>query len=285
MLVSISLKKNHYQVNLSQGKSIAIALDFNHQQPNHFDANKALKRPMSVSGFIGDTKQGGSCNVNELAFNPHCNGTHTETIGHICHQDDTNTTTINQLTLSSLLPCTLISIEPEQALKQTENYVLPFDDVDCVITKRQLTLLLSTVGNEQLEALVIRTLPNRSDKCHQTYNQHAPNSFFTTQAMQYLVERGVQHLIVDLPSIDRLNDQGLLNNHRLFWSINQNAKTANESTRTQSTITELAYINNELTDGFYFLNLQLPAFVNDAAPSQPILFDAKPVATNAFLKE
>ena len=41
------------------------------------------------------------------------------------------------------------------------------------------------------------------------------------------------------------------------------------------TITEMAYIDNTITDGFYFLNLQTPAFINDAAPSRPMLYQAE----------
>ena len=39
----------------------------------------------------------------------------------------------------------------------------------------------------------------------------------------------------------------------------------------KNTITELAFIPNEVQDGFYFLNIQIPHFECDAAPSRPIL--------------
>ena len=37
----------------------------------------------------------------------------------------------------------------------------------------------------------------------------------------------------------------------------------------------LAYIANEIDDGFYFINLQIPAFINDAVPSRPVLYAAQ----------
>ena len=39
----------------------------------------------------------------------------------------------------------------------------------------------------------------------------------------------------------------------------------------KNTITELTFIPNKVQDGFYFLNIQLPHFECDAAPSRPIL--------------
>ena len=49
---------------------------------------------------------------------------------------------------------------------------------------------------------------------------------------------------------------------------NPNSKLNPESTKT---ITELAYIPNTVKDGFYFVNIQIPHFVCDAAPSRPLL--------------
>ena len=95
--------------------------------------------------------------------------------------------------------------------------------------------------------------------------------------MLYLNERGVEHLILDLPSLDRLNDDGLLTCHHEFWQVDEGAHQLNCTSLVNKTITEMAYINNNIIDGFYFLNLQTPAFVNDAAPSRPLLFQAQQI--------
>ena len=83
----------------------------------------------------------------------------------------------------------------------------------------------------------------------------------------------IKHLIVDIPSVDRISDDGILGNHRIFWGdgCNPNSKLNPESTKT---ITELAYIPNTVKDGFYFVNIQIPHFVCDAAPSRPLLCKA-----------
>jgi hypothetical protein len=42
--------------------------------------------------------------------------------------------------------------------------------------------------------------------------------------------------------------------------------------RLGATITELIYVSEEVTDGLYVLNLQVPNLRTDAVPSRPILF-------------
>ena len=34
----------------------------------------------------------------------------------------------------------------------------------------------------------------------------------------------------------------------------------------------MIFVDNNISDGSYLLNLQIPAFVADAAPSRPIIF-------------
>jgi hypothetical protein len=34
----------------------------------------------------------------------------------------------------------------------------------------------------------------------------------------------------------------------------------------------MIFVDNHIEDGSYLLNLQIPAFVSDAAPSRPIIF-------------
>ena len=75
---------------------------------------------------------------------------------------------------------------------------------------------------------------------------------------------------MDLPSIDRIEDNGILGNHRIFWG-NCNNVRGEINPESTDTITELAFIEDDILDGFYFLNIQLPHFVCDAAPSRPIL--------------
>ncbi len=116
-----------------------------------------------------------------------------------------------------------------------------------------------------VEALIIRTKPNDHSKTNRQYSgTNFP--YLTLGAMQRIVDAGVQHLLVDLPSVDREEDGGALAAHHLFWNVPAEPNF-------QKTITELIYVPNEISDGDYILNLQVSNFANDAAPSRPMLFD------------
>ena len=72
-----------FRADLGSPVSIAIPLDFAGPQPSCFDAPRADARPLRAGSFVGDTRAGGSCNCEILTLAPHCNGTHTECVGHV----------------------------------------------------------------------------------------------------------------------------------------------------------------------------------------------------------
>jgi hypothetical protein len=86
--------------------------------------------------------------------------------------------------------------------------------------------------------------------------------------MAAIAARGVRHLLVDFPSIDRMHDGGRLANHRTFWNMAGAADTGR-------TVTEMIYVDDDIPDGRYLLNLQIPAFAADAAPSRPVIYPLK----------
>ncbi|MDQ7049121.1 MAG: cyclase family protein [Enterobacterales bacterium] len=88
-----------------------------------------------------------------------------------------------------------------------------------VITKQQLEHHLDALTNEQLQGLVIRTLPNNPVKKSQRYNDGHYPPFLTADAMRYLIDKKVRHLLVDMPSVDKMYDQGMLQNHRIFGKL------------------------------------------------------------------
>jgi kynurenine formamidase len=113
------------------------------------------------------------------------------------------------------------------------------------------------------EALVIRTLPNGKDKTTRNYSKSEP-PYIAADAMKHIVKLGVQHLLVDFPSVDKVDDPKLTA-HRIFWAKDAHAKT----------ITELIYVPDRVKDGAYLLNLQVAPFDADAAPSRPVLYKVK----------
>jgi arylformamidase len=243
---------------------ISIPLNFNGPQPNAFGVEPAMSKPCVAGELVGDTRHGGSCNFEQYTFIPHCNGTHTECVGHITNER----ISVRDCLQDALVTATVVSITPERASDSSAVYSMPFAEDDLVISRKNLERSLA--GNRS-RALIVRTLPNDESKLSRQYLKTIP-PFFTTDVMEYIVESGIEHLLVDLPSIDRLFDEGRLSNHRVFWNVEQGKFETNENTRLGATITELIYVPDEVADGRYLLNLQIAPFASDAAPSRPILF-------------
>ena len=261
MKAKISLNNIDFEVDFSKGNDISIPLNFNGTQPNTYGVDKATSQPYQDGNFIGDTRKGGPCNFETYSFTPHCNGTHTECIGHITDERITILSSLKQ----EVIRATLISITPKNT---TENYIPKLNTEDLVITKEDLELQLKGVNPEFLKGLIIRTLPNSESKKSRDYMKEAP-AFFSIDAMKFLVSLGVQHLLVDTPSVDRLFDDVHLSAHNIFWETK--GKELNPNTQNK-TITEMIFVPSCVEDGAYLLNLQIPAFVPDAAPSRPIIY-------------
>ncbi len=232
---------------------LSIPLKFGGSQPNAFGVDPAM------AATLGDTRDGASVNFEQYTFIPHCNGTHTECVGHITDERISVRDCLKELVTSALL----VSVEPERA-----------ESGDAVISKD----LLSTAGVQPpaiaggSDSLIVRTLPNDDSKLSRAYDGESIPPYFTAEAMRYIVGCGFKHLLVDLPSIDRIFDEGKLENHRIFWNVEPGSRAVGPETRLQSTVTELTYVPNEIEDGEYLLNLQIAPFEADAAPSRPVLF-------------
>ena len=102
---------NKVEVDFSKGKDISIPLFFNGDQPNTYNVNKAISKPYKDGQFIGDTREGGPCNFETYNFTPHCNGTHTECIGHITKE---RVSILNSLQ-EEMIFSSLITVDPEKS--------------------------------------------------------------------------------------------------------------------------------------------------------------------------
>ena len=269
MKLTLTIESLTYNVDWQEGISLAIPLDFSGVQPNHFEAEFARESVVAAGDFIGDTSLGGSCNVRTLTLTPHCNGTHTESIGHIVSRE----VAVGELA-HELIPATLISVTPEGGLDTTDHYQPPLDTSDSVITRSMLEEQLADVDCHWFCALIIRTLPNSTSKLGQKYDSDFQPPFFSIEAMEYIRELGVKHLLVDFPSIDKMYDEGVLHNHHHYWQVSKE-KSIQQLGIYQGmghTVTEMIYVMDSLKDGHYLLSLQLPHFVTDAAPSRPVVY-------------
>lgn len=267
MKIKLTIDGKDFGADLTEANSIAITLLPNGDQPSHFGAPACESKTLEGDGFVGDTKRGGSCNVNQLTIIPHCNGTHTESIAHIVDELIPVYSSIE----NTLFPSVLISVEPISASDVNDAYIPGFDADNKVITREQLEHALQRYPESQLTGLVIRTLPNSSDKRSSVYAADNYPVYLTNDAMKYIVERKVKHLLVDFPSVDKMYDDGKLSNHRIFWNVELDRTNTTSQSELNKTISEMVYVEDSIEDGLYLCNLQLPKIETDAVPSNPEL--------------
>lgn len=248
MLATIEHQNSSYKIDLNAPIDISIDLSGDLKNPIAWYLDAPKIDPVVDGDFIGKVSRGSSVNFNNIQFNPHGHGTHTECVGHISEEFYS----INKQLKRFFYTSKVISVSPESIGE------------DLVITKAQIK---ENVQNAEVEALIIRTLPNLDEKRTKKYsNTNWP--YLEEAAAQYIRECGIAHLLIDLPSVDKERDEGKLLAHRAFWNYPEN-------TRFDATITELIYVPKEVLDGIYILNLQIASFENDATPSKPVLFKPK----------
>jgi kynurenine formamidase len=243
---------NDLQFDLSKPIDISIPLSNDEKNPIAWYQGIPEIEPVKMDDWIGKVSEGNSStNFNNIFFNPHAHGTHTECLGHITR----DFYSINQCLKQFFFLAEVISVQPE---KMGE---------DLIISKKQIEKALN--GNS-LEAIIIRTLPNAEIKKHLKYSNTNP-PYLAEEATIFIREKGIQHLLIDLPSVDKEHDEGKLLAHKAFWNVND-VNNLNDDARMNCTITELIYVDDKVEDGKYLLNLQFASFENDASPSKPILY-------------
>jgi kynurenine formamidase len=241
----ITLGDKQYTANLLEPIDISAPLCSGPNNIHAWYVGDASFKAVENDNWVGDINKGGAVNFRDIYFNPHGHGTHTECVGHISKEDYS----INQCLKNFFFVAQLITIAPQKV------------NDDLVITLHQIQQIKL---HESLQALVIRTLPNDDSKLTKHYSSQNP-PYIEAVAIEYLVNAGINHLLVDLPSLDREHDDGKLAAHHVFWNYPKN-------TQSHRTITEFVYVPNQVQDELYLLNLQISSFENDAAPSKPVLF-------------
>ncbi len=249
MISEVNHNGKTYALDLQNGIDLSIPNKFSGENPIFFNANQPSINIINSENFIGDVKQGGSCNAPIVTLDIHCTGTHTESVGHI---NDSGVKIIDVCPLG-LISASLVTVMSQPIYNTNESYHYKLS-TELVITKKSLKERCP----DKQEALIIRTLPNDQSKKHRDYDKQ-PAAFFTNDAIDYISQIGVKHLLVDMPSIDKADDGGQLANHKRFF---QQGKT----------ISELLFIPDIIQDGFGFLQIQIPNWGLDAAPSRPIFY-------------
>jgi len=252
---------------LAAGSSLARVLEFRGAQLRCFSAPAAMSRALQTADFTGRVDRGGSCNCSVLTLTPHANGTHTECVGHLTEQ----AVDAHRVIPQRLLIAALLTVEPEIAGDSSEGSSPQPRPGDLLITRKAIEQAWPAPAMARLSGrgAVIRTMPNGRDKFVED-SESAP--FLTREAATWLVGRGIEHLVLDVPSADRSSDGGALTAHRIFFGLPPGSTSLAEAARRDCTITELAYADDAIADGWYFLSLQAPAIAGDAVPSRPVLY-------------
>jgi len=245
--MKIQLKHNAHNYECDLSKPIDISLSVG--QVKCFYAPDLKTEPYESGDFVGAVKAGAPVNFFNVFFNPHGNGTHTESLGHITKKQESVNKQLKQFHFISYVAS--VSLQKK-------------GKADQVIT---LAALKDAIKGNTPKAVIIRTKPNRATKQKKDYSGSNP-PYLESAAMRYLVKQGVEHLLIDLPSVDREVDKGKLATHHIFWGLDKNAKKR----RSHCTITELIFVDNTIKDGWYLLNLQIAPFELDASPSKPIIY-------------
>jgi len=269
--VTLSIDGSMFRADLLACHDLAIAQDFDGLQPRWFDAPPAHSAALSSGGFSGRVARGASCNCSTLTLTPHCDGTHTECAGHLTREP----LEVRTVAPAGLVPALLLSVTPVPAGRSAESTLPTPDTDDLLITAAALAVAWPAQPLFAPRALIVRTLPNTSGKRSRDYRSE-PAAFLSLPAAELMVARGIEHLVLDVPSADRASDGGLLSAHRAFFGLPAGDAALAAVGRPQCTITELAFINDAAADGCYLLSLQLPALGGDALPSRPLLYPVRP---------
>jgi len=245
-------KINNFEIDLSKPIDISIPLTNTDENPIAWYIEKPVIEPVVFGDWIGKVSEGkSSTNFNNIFFNPHGHGTHTECLGHITN----DFYSINQALKQFFFFAKLITVEPEKIGE------------DLVITKDQIS---ASLNGTKTEAIIIRTLPNQAAKKSRKYSNTNP-PYLSEEAAIFIRESEIQHLLIDLPSVDKEHDEGKLLAHKAFWNV-KDTHNVNKDARFEATITEMIFVSDEIPDGDYILNLQIASFENDASPSKPVLY-------------
>ena len=228
---------------------ISIPLRSNVNQVKCYHAPDYIAEPFKEGDFIGSLEEGSPVNFFNIKINPHGNGTHTESNFHIYE----NHNSIHQALQKTHFIANLISVSPTK---------LPNGDL--IINQA-----LFPESQEYEEAFIIRSLPNSESKLSKNYSETNP-CYFDVSLITTLVNNGVNHLLIDLPSVDREKDEGKLLAHKAFWNDDKGG-------RNHCTITELIYVPDYIEDGKYLIELSIIPLEIDASPSRPILYKLNPV--------
>jgi kynurenine formamidase len=246
--LNITIEGTNYIADLTSPIDISIPLSGDSSNPIAWGLETPQIQPVKMGNWIGKVSEGASVNFNTITFNPHAHGTHTECLGHISSEFYS----VNEVLKKYFFTAVVITVTPKQIGK------------DLVITK---DIIENQLNGKISEALIVRTLPNDKSKRTRNYNE-SDWPFLDEKAALFIKEQGIDHLLIDTPSVDKEDDNGKLLSHKAFWNYP-------DDPRHYSTITEMIFVPEHVNDGYHILSLQIAPLQNDASSSRPVLYELK----------
>ncbi len=185
-----------------------------------------------------------------LTITPHGNGTHTESVAHLADGGPS----VPALLAEGWMPAWLASVAVKSG----------------AISPETLADALADAQSHGCAAFILRTRPNDAGKLARRYDNDNPSAFLTAETAAAIADADITHLLVDLPSLDRLDDPALPA-HRAFFGLPAGSHNIRDAKRRAATVTEFIYAPDEIADGLYLLDLQVPRWQLEAVPSRPLV--------------
>lgn len=247
MIVSLEHSGKQYNCNLKEGIDLSSTLAKTGDEIRAWYVSESTKKAVEGDGWIGSVKEGSPVNFYNIAFNPHGNGTHTEGFGHISKGWES----VNDQLKEFHFIAHFVILEPKQL---NGDWIIDWESIDHKITDWDFEALIVKAGNYSAG--------------HDFSHSNPP--YFDAEMIAKLRDKGIKHILTDLPSVDKEEDEGKMSAHKAWWNYP-------EKPRAEATISELLCIVDSTLEGKYLLNLQMAPFHNDASPSRPVIYPLKSV--------
>jgi arylformamidase len=246
VIAHVTLDGQRWEVDLGAPIDLSVGVRMRGARARAYGLPYAAQRPFAAGGFVGDLDAGGPVNCRTLTLHPHGDGTHTESAQHVI----AGAPDVGDIAPLGLIPACIVTAAPAGTPAR--------------VGAAQLRGALGAIPASFLRAVVVRTGASGDDGFVDWTGSDPPA--LDADTLELLVTLGVEHLLVDLPSIDPESDGGALVAHHVWW---RGARAA------VATITEMVYVPAHVTDGPGLLALGVPDIATDAVPSRPLFFPTK----------
>jgi len=126
MIATIETNSQKYKIDLTKPLDISMPLRASKKNVNAWYIDEPTIEPVVLDGWTASVAEGASINFNNINFNPHAHGTHTECVGHITEKVHS----INQNLKQFFFLAEVVTVAPEKYMK------------DYIISKKQVQFAL-----------------------------------------------------------------------------------------------------------------------------------------------